>query len=81
MVVFFTTNNENTYPKGRALMQVYGVVLQTSTYTLPHPWTVAYTFCILCFCRETTELPTDSVSMTTETPSRITVYILATWVP
>ena len=58
-------------------MQVYGVVLQTSNYTLPHLCTVAYTFCI-CFCRETTELPTDSVSMTTETPSRITVYILAT---
>ena len=26
MVVFFVKNNENTYPKGRALMQMYRVV-------------------------------------------------------
>jgi len=26
MVVFLTENNENTYPKGRALMQMYRVV-------------------------------------------------------
>jgi len=26
MVVFFVKGNENTYPKGRALMQMYGVV-------------------------------------------------------
>jgi len=29
MVVFFPKNNENTYPKGRALMQMYRVVIQT----------------------------------------------------
>ena len=29
MVVFFFKNNENTYPNGRALMQMYRVVLQT----------------------------------------------------
>jgi len=29
MVVFFTKNNKNTYPKGRALMQMYRVVAQT----------------------------------------------------
>ena len=28
MVVFFTKNNENTYPKGRALMQMNGAVPQ-----------------------------------------------------
>jgi len=26
MVVFFVKSNENTYPKGRALMQMYKVV-------------------------------------------------------
>jgi len=26
MVVFFVKSNENTYPKGRALMQMYSVV-------------------------------------------------------
>jgi len=26
MVVFFVKSNENTYPKGRALMQIYRVV-------------------------------------------------------
>jgi len=26
MVVFFVKSNENTYPKGRALMQMYRVV-------------------------------------------------------
>jgi len=26
MVVFFVNSNENTYPKGRALMQMYRVV-------------------------------------------------------
>jgi len=29
IAVFFTKNNENTYPKGRALMQMYRVVPQT----------------------------------------------------
>ena len=29
MVVFFVKSNENTYPKGRALMQLYGVVPKT----------------------------------------------------
>jgi len=29
MVVFFVNNNENTYPKGRALMQMYRVVPKT----------------------------------------------------
>ena len=29
MVVFFVKNNENTYPKGRALMQMYRVVPKT----------------------------------------------------
>jgi len=29
MVVFFTKNNENTYSKGRSLMQMYRVVPQT----------------------------------------------------
>jgi len=29
IAVFFTKNNENTYPKGRALMQTYRVVPQT----------------------------------------------------
>jgi len=27
MVVFFVKSNENTYPKGRGLMQMYRVVL------------------------------------------------------
>jgi len=30
MVVFFVKGNENTYPKGRALMQMYGVVSITN---------------------------------------------------
>ena len=29
MVVFFVKGNENTYPKGRALMQMYVVVPHT----------------------------------------------------
>ena len=29
MVVFFVKSNENTYPKGRALIQMYEVVPQT----------------------------------------------------
>jgi len=29
LVVFFVKSNENTYPKGRALMQMYKVVPQT----------------------------------------------------
>ena len=29
MVVFFVKSNENTYPKGRALVQMYRVVTQT----------------------------------------------------
>jgi len=29
---FFTKNNEKTYPKGRALMQMYGVVPQTKRW-------------------------------------------------
>jgi len=29
MVVFFVKSNENSYPKGRALMHMYRVVLQT----------------------------------------------------
>jgi len=29
MVIFFVKSNENTYPKGRALMQMYRVVPQT----------------------------------------------------
>ena len=29
VVVFFVKSNENTYPKGRALMQMYRVVLIT----------------------------------------------------
>jgi len=29
MVVFFVKSNENTYPKGRALMQICRVVPQT----------------------------------------------------
>jgi len=35
MVVFFTKiNNENTYPKGRVLMQMYRVVPQTKRRNL-----------------------------------------------
>ena len=30
MVVFFVKSNENTYPKGRLLMQMYKVVLNTN---------------------------------------------------
>jgi len=30
MVVFFVKSNENAYPKGRALMQMYRVVPQTT---------------------------------------------------
>jgi len=30
MVVFFVKSNENTYPNGRALMQMYKVVLITN---------------------------------------------------
>ena len=33
MVVFFTKNNENTHPKGRALMQMYGVVPQPGNWS------------------------------------------------
>jgi len=29
MVVFFVKSNENTYPKGRALMFIYRVVTKT----------------------------------------------------
>ena len=29
MVVFFTNNNDNTFPKGRALMQNYRIVPKT----------------------------------------------------
>jgi len=29
---FFTKNNEKIYPKGRALMQMYGVVPQTKRW-------------------------------------------------
>jgi len=29
IVVFFTKNNENTYPRGRVPMQMYRVVSQT----------------------------------------------------
>jgi len=29
MVVFFVKSKENTYPKGRALMQIYSVAPQT----------------------------------------------------
>jgi len=32
MVVFFVTTNENTYPKGGALMQIYRVVSITNKY-------------------------------------------------
>ena len=34
MVVFFVKNNENTYPKGRALMQIYRVVCQMNRENL-----------------------------------------------
>jgi len=30
MIVFFVKGNENTYPKGRALMQIYRVVPKTN---------------------------------------------------
>ena len=34
MVVFFVKNNENTYPKGRTLMQIYRVVCQINKGSL-----------------------------------------------
>ena len=34
MVVFFVKYNENTYPKGRALMKMYRVVPQTKRGTM-----------------------------------------------
>ena len=34
MVVFFVKSNENTYPKGRALMQIYRVVPKTKKKTM-----------------------------------------------
>jgi len=36
MIVFFTKNNENTYPKGRALMQTYRVVPRTKRGKCKH---------------------------------------------
>jgi len=35
MVVFFVKINENTYPKGRALMQMYRIVPQTKRGNCP----------------------------------------------
>ena len=40
MVVFFTPKNGNIYPKGRALMQMYGVVPQTKRENRFYRWLV-----------------------------------------
>jgi len=42
IVVFFTQDNENTYPKGRVLVQMYRVVPQTKTDN-----SVLWVFCIV----------------------------------
>jgi len=38
MVVFFVKSNENTYPKGRALMHMYRVIPQTKRGRSPISW-------------------------------------------
>jgi len=61
MVVFFVKSKENTYPKGRALMQIYRVVpitkienrKRTDYYQICTLWKLnsfrEHTYCLLLF--------------------------------
>jgi len=52
MVVFFVKSNENTYPKGRALMQMYRVVPITKRWNWARQenWKTLYLFTVYRSC-------------------------------